>query len=398
MNYIVKIIYKVFLIFFTLGFCFSCEKGPGDKQSEYFVKFYGTYFNNIPADIIPGFGGGYVITGESETELNGNDIFFIQTDKYGRQIGDIKYYGSADSDEKALCIEKLDDGYLIGGSVMYSNGTKDAILLELDREGNQVGDIVLYGEGNSQNEEFSSIKKLNDGTYMAVGFSNSKFLVIKFDPVNKSFRESLADLTTTKLNKLTVSSEGRLISAGTENNILNLVHIDQNGNYFAQDKIGDIGLSYNFGDFIQKEDGNYILLSNIIAGSNSIVNLREIEFSYAGSSDNPSMEEISSKDSYGDIGSNTGNSIIQLSNGNLAMLVTRTFKADKNILLYILDEGGNMLMDPKEMGGIELDQEGIKIIADNESILILGINALENNSMITLIKADNKGNIWEQNY
>lgn len=384
-----------FNLFILMAFlCFSCEKELSDEQTDYFIKFYGTYDNNYPADIVENQDGGYVIVGSSETDENGIDIIFITTDKYGRQVGDIHYYGS-EYDDEGLCVEKLDNGYLIGGYVTNTNGFKDGFLMEIDEEGNQLGEMFVYPGDPLSDQEFKSVRVNEDNTYMAVGYSGNTSIIIVYDPATGIYNESYTGTSDTELDEIFIHESGRKLSAGTKNNGLYLVHIDDDGNEYAQDDFEEDGLNDLFASFLMLSETNYLMLSNTLSGSNYSFQLTEIEYSFSGPPPAiPESVRVNTVDEdYSVSGSNEAASVVQLSNGNLAMLSTKIIPGDKNMFLFILDSGATLLGEPIEFGGSG-DQEGVKLLAVEDGLLILGTNTYEGNSVISLIKTDNQGNIW----
>lgn len=382
-----KIMRKYLYVIIFLLLAYSCEKEISEKQTEYFLKIYGTYLENYASSVRPSMDNGYVIVGTSETEENGTDITFIRTDRFGRQVGEIKYYGMSGNDY-GLCVDQIENGYIIGGSVM-DNGVKKAFLLETDQEGNQVGEMIIYGPG-----EYRSVRKRDDNTYLAVGSAGNTFLITNYNPDTKTFRESFTGADNTMLYSIGFTPEGKTLSSGSEGNQLNMVHIDQSGNYFATEKFGNPLAQNTFASFIVISESNSLLLSNISAsGIDFDVSLVKIQSSYNGPVSLESDEVVDSTGISGS-GSYEGNAIIRMDNGNLAVLVTRTFAGDKNMLLYIMDEDLNLTAEPKEFGGTG-DQEGVDLLYDNDHILILGTNSYEGNTMITLIKTDSQGNIWK---
>ncbi|MFW5877528.1 MAG: hypothetical protein ACOCUP_00305, partial [bacterium] len=92
-------------------------------------------------------------------------------------------------------------------------------------------------------------------------------------------------------------------------------------------------------------------------------------------------------------GSLEGKAITRGRDGELIVAANKTFEGDKNILIYFLDEEGNII-DSREFGETG-DQTVEDILYTQSNLIILGANGFEENRMISLIKADQQGNIWE---
>lgn len=375
--------HKYIFILLAMFLCFSCEKELSEEQADYFLKFYGTYLDNFSSAVSKSDDGGYVIIGTTETEEKMKDIYFLKTDRFGRQIGDIKVFGG-DWDDYGICLEDLPDGYLVGGSMTDSTGTRNAFLQKTDKNGIAIGDMIIYGKGNNRNDEFNSVVHRADGAYLAAGYSGDNILIVSYNP----FSDSRPDEKNAVINSLLPISDNWVIGAGTVSNLLTIVKINPSGNPSFEGEFGNPVNMNRFASFLQLSETNFLLLSNVSpSGLNFSVNLWPVN--YNGNELEEDVEPVV----FGGSGSYEANSLIKLGNGNLAMLVTRSFAGDKNILLYILDANGNQLGEPKEFGGSG-DQEGVALLDDEGSILILGTNAFEGNTMISLIKTDYQGNIW----
>ena len=178
---------KVFISLFVTLLIAGCAKEEVSvTQSEYFIKFYGSYLENTGYDVKETSDGGLVIVGSEERESTGKDIVLMKVDEYGNQAEwSPKYFGGG-SDDEGYAVEVTDNGFLIAGSITNNEGDRDAYLIRTNSQGNMIGQEYTYGE--SDDEYAVSIENREDGGYMVVGYSegateNSRnFFVISLDP------------------------------------------------------------------------------------------------------------------------------------------------------------------------------------------------------------------------
>jgi hypothetical protein len=88
-----------------------------------------------------------------------------------------------------------------------------------------------------------------------------------------------------------------------------------------------------------------------------------------------------------------GKAVTEMENGNILLVGDKTVAENKKIILYFISPEGEVLSS-KEYGSSG-NQSSEALIYQNEQIIILGKNEFEGNSMISLIKTDKEGNVWE---
>lgn len=395
--------------FILLILLYSCEKEVSEKQADYFLKFHGTDLNDEAGDVCELPGGGYAIVGTSETKERGKDISMIITDRFGRQVGDTKFFGSKYND-KSNDLYLSDEGLIISGAVPNAVDTTklDAVLIQTDFEGNKIGELHSYG-GSNNDEAFASLKKGNGGFFF-VGYTNSfgsnnQYYIVSLD---ENFNNPKVSANNTGdqivLKKIIKFRDNQYFSAGTRivnvntnTSQISILFINEAGNIGSVSDFGDKSKANEFAAMVQQNDSTLFILSTLKDGTaDGKLNLRKIV--YKLDQVNPEkmiyMEQRSSV-VFSETGSLEANSLAVKDDGCLAILGTKTHNLDKNIVLLLVDENGNKIGETKEFGGSDGDQTGKSLVYLDGSILILGNNTVGGNSMITLIRTDDKGNLWD---
>lgn len=137
-----------------------------------FSKIFSAPNAKISAEsIAPSHNGGFVVAGEYRLKNGTNsDILVIELDKDGNQVGPNHLYGGDESD-LAYSIIKTNDGYVLAGqSRSYTNGKSDAYFVLLDDNLFQK-DHAHYG--GAENEGIHDMAETSDGGIIALGFTNS---------------------------------------------------------------------------------------------------------------------------------------------------------------------------------------------------------------------------------
>ncbi|MCF8380517.1 MAG: hypothetical protein K9H49_13130 [Bacteroidales bacterium] len=393
--------------FLLIPFLFSCEKEISEKQSDYFLKFYGTYMSDIASQVRELPDGGYVITGTSETESRGTDISLVFTDKYGRQIGETKYFGNS-WDDKSNGLDIYDEGLLISGGISNSDETLDAVLIQTDFSGNIVGNIHNYG-GVNNDEAYASIQK-DDGGFFFVGYTNSlsssnQLYIVSYDEnfanpkvsANESgIQIALKNILKFRENQY-FSAGTRVIGGSINSSQISILFINEAGNYVVAGDFGDPLKANEFASMVQQNDSTLFVLSTLKEGSSTVGKLNVRKIVYKLDPFNPGkILYMKERENFvlSDNAIFNANDLTLNKDGNLVVLGTKTVSLDKKIVLMIVDESGNKIGETKEFGSTG-EQTASSVICSDEGILILGNNKYGENSMFTLIKTDAQGNLWE---
>ncbi len=399
-----KYLLSVLLFSMLIIFSWSCEK-PSDKQSDYFIKFYGEENENDAVSMVASADGGIVFTGTAQTKNRGKDIMLVKVDKSGNHVSwSPKSFGT-ETDDNAYCIKALSDGYIIAGSSQGfdDNDDLDAYIIRTDLQGNIKWEKTyenIISSRQMDNEAFS-IELTNEGGFIFVGYtgdSNNSRLssIIILDADGNVLKQSVRGDSKVQLSVILKLKDGNYIVLGSKQNAdldFFVLTINKDGNDLNNDNLGEKGRNdmLNCGSLGQN---NTIFLAGTSSGFGSaddsfIGNTKEIlVYKYEIKSGN-----ILWKRRFGGNGDFEGRAVKELANGNLLLLGDRTVAGNKNIVLYFLDRDGNTI-STKEFGGSG-NQSASDMLYDNGQILILGKNTYEGSSVITLIKTDSEGNLWE---
>jgi len=98
------------------------------------------------------------------------DFYVVKTTKSG-QLLDMVCLGTGMQEIPDSAVATPDGGMIMVGSARSGSGPSDGLILILDARLNQVNRITYGGEGE---DTFDNIRKLNDGTYIVTGFTNSQ--------------------------------------------------------------------------------------------------------------------------------------------------------------------------------------------------------------------------------
>ncbi len=110
-----------------------------------------------------------LIAGFYQTETSYTDFYFAEIDINGNFIRE-KTFGDALDDEANCVIIGNDDNYLIGGNTKTGSGTNDMMLIKTTTEGEVVWQKTYGGGGN---EELNHILPVENSGYFLVGLTSS---------------------------------------------------------------------------------------------------------------------------------------------------------------------------------------------------------------------------------
>lgn len=188
--------------------------------------------------------GGYLIVGTTSSFGNGEkDAYLIKVDAQGDEVWS-QTYGTA-GDEDGYSVVELTDGYLLVGTAdNAANGTKDGYLVKVDFNGNQVWN--KYFGLNNDVDQLRDIAITADNAVVLAGYSGatSEAWLLKTDLDgneiwSKTFGGSLGD----EINDLLLADNGDIVVAGfTEVSAANvdafLARFDSDGNNIWTNNIG----------------------------------------------------------------------------------------------------------------------------------------------------------------
>ncbi len=133
-------------------------------------RTYGKYYLNWAYSVQQTSDGGYVVTGETNSNLAKSDLWLVKTDSSGNEQWN-KTYGGTGNDWANSVQQTPDNGYIIaGGTNSSGRGGYDFWLVKTDSAGNEQWDKTY---GGIHDEDAFSIQQTSDGGYVVAGWTNS---------------------------------------------------------------------------------------------------------------------------------------------------------------------------------------------------------------------------------
>ncbi|MFP3596091.1 hypothetical protein [Chryseobacterium sp. SIMBA_029] len=102
--------------------------------------------------------GGFLISGTSYSGKNkdkkddskgGSDIWLIRINEFGYELWQ-KTLGSSSDEEARAVVQTTDLGFFVAGNIQNSSkgyGSKDALIIKLDKNGKELSQLILGGKG-----------------------------------------------------------------------------------------------------------------------------------------------------------------------------------------------------------------------------------------------------------
>jgi hypothetical protein len=383
---------RAVLIWIFTSFMVSCSKDKiSDIQSEYFLKHFDIdYLEDIGYDVDLTPDGGYILIGSSENRDLNSDIVLIKVDKFGNQSSWSPYIIGGPGDDYGRAVINADNGYIIAGSVD--------------------GKMALKKIG-TDGQEIWSTSYVNEGTLDDIAIADNKIYVVGYTESSgkKPYRGAF-DLSGILLDASIppFSQTGdyftSLIQSGTVTTCYGtefrngqsdvfLIEHGAEGSFSTEETVFEESQNEESGRINSATSGFFIIgtVKPVGVGSSKIF-LRKLNYDYTvNSSFNPSYLDQFLTTMGGNL---RGIDLTEMKNGKIAILADRTASNDVNIILFILSPDGNLVSH--KIFGSSGDQtaSAIKNTTDY-GLVILGSNKYQGNSMITLIKTDSNGQIWE---
>ena len=403
-----KMKYHLIIIAILAGFMFSCERDMSPEQADQFIKFYGDYLMDEARDMAALDDGGFAISGIASLPDVGTRMVLVVTDEFGNLKGGFpKYYPALDTVAEAgantvVPIRGGQGGFLLAGYIERPvdgslNTQKDIYLVKVSNAG-AINWERTYG--SVHDEEILHATEMISSGFVLSGYrkkeGQSDIMVMgveqEGDSIPLGFREH---------PYLKYSSANYILNAGDR--YLCVCTYDKLGSTTGATDIVALCFDDDFnpspkylsGDsneegtcVIEDEPNKFLVLGNRLNAARSEIVVYRIE-----TDDNlqitSSEQRAKISESNADM---VGNRIVKTEDGRYAIVGTRQSGNERQILLQFLSREG----DPAEsvLYGASGDQYGADIdIPDGGGLVMLGTTSYEENSMISLIKTNDTGDL-----
>ncbi|MGN7759737.1 T9SS type A sorting domain-containing protein [Chryseobacterium sp. 22532] len=247
------------------------------QGQEVWEKFFAGNNHDYLSATVATQDGGFLISGTSysgkgldkkEDSKGGSDIWLIRLNEFGDELWQ-KTLGSASDEEARSVIQTTDLGFFVAGNVQNSAkgyGSKDVLIVKLDKDGKELSQSVLGGKGLDEVEKMIPTKdggallgiysrSTTGGSKKTENFGEGDYWVIKLDKTGKTeWEKSFGGKADDHLRTLALTASGYLIggesrsersgnkTAGIEEGTdLWLISLNERGEEIWQK-------SYNFGN------------------------------------------------------------------------------------------------------------------------------------------------------
>jgi hypothetical protein len=214
--------------------------------------------------------GGYIGIGQTdEAREKGFDLLVVKTDAEGNLEWQ-RIIGSPGKSEVGICVEEVEDGFLIGGG-LWSDGSQKRYLSKLDRKGETLWEHYYEGPGHDAirgmdiNEDGSIIttgyKGASRGGFIFISEGTEGFIMKTDGEGNPIWDKKISPPQGTKV-RIDHDGKGYVIVStirfdGARDEEVLLLRCDEHGNEFWSDHYGGEDGEHCY-DFDLTMDGGYI--------------------------------------------------------------------------------------------------------------------------------------------
>jgi hypothetical protein len=336
---------------------------PAVIFTESFNKTYGGTGNDAAVDLVQTADEGFALVGSTNSYGVGGglDMWLVKTDTIGNVIWN-KTYGGPGRDWASSLVETIDGGFVLVGytssfgiSSPYGEGIRDIWLVKTDANG-----VMIWNQtyGGIRKDKGNDLIQTVDGGFAILGY------MMSYDAGSDLWSDDMW-----------------------------LVKTDANGVMIWNQTYGDIGDNQGKA-IIQTVDGGFALVgstSSFSAGGDDMWLVKT----------DPNGVMIWNR-TYGYIGDNEGNDIIQTLDGGFALVgSTSSFSAGgDDMWLVKTDPNGVMIWD-RAYGGAENDGADSLVQTTDGGFTLAGYTSSfsAGGDDMWLVKTDTKGHvIWNQTY
>jgi hypothetical protein len=400
----VKMKYRLIIFAAFLGIFFSCEREISPEQADRFIKYYGNYLMDEARDVEVLEDGSIAICGIDSLDGEGKRMVLILTDEYGNMKSGFPRYFTEDglnSGANALVVKRGGQGgFLLCGfverpSIVPSEIQRDLFLVRISSTGQE---LWKKSFGSLEDESILHATERISSGFMLAGYQvrNNKTDIMIMGvteegdsiKLNLNYNNPFSDnasanyILNTGDQYLCVCTYDKINNQGTDILILNL-----DDELSPNDEI----LTGDFDEFaeciVEAENNQYLVLGNRISQGRSEIVVHLIETSGLLITSSNLMTTINERDA--DL---YAERFIKLQNGRYAIIGTCVKDEDSNMFLQFLSS--DYQEDEIVFFGSAGDQFGADIeLYGDGGLLLLGTNRVDQNSMISLIKTNESGEL-----
>ncbi|HYX07484.1 MAG TPA: hypothetical protein VE912_12190 [Bacteroidales bacterium] len=398
------LIVTVFSLFLITG----CEKGNtiSEAQSESFIKFFGGSYYDIANYAIQTPDGGYIFTGTTTNVKGGSpldtDILLEKTDKYGNARWKIKKFGNK-FDDQGNCIAAAPDGgyYIIGTSTdttsISNTPQTNMILLKVDANGNMKWEQTY---GGIDNDGGNNIQVMDGGDLILAGYTSSygnggrdAWLVKTDKDGNMIWSETYGGKEDDEADFVQQTQDGFIFTGSTKSfpsvsDHSNVFIVKTNSLGKATQQIAPGGDGNDKGTCI-RADGNggfYYLATS----ESKDQNVSQIILSHIQSQINITSWTAN----FGESEFFAAGNFQVMENGDFIISGTQKVSDESNMILIWASSKDGSLLKMNLFGNAGASQQATGVLQTSDNgFLLYGNNDYEGNSMATLIRTNQQGDL-----
>ncbi len=262
-----------------------------ENGKQQFFKTFGEVYYDKGKFIIPSGDDQFLIGGYTTLKSgNESDMILIKISSAGEEIWSKTYdFDSTDVANSALL---LDDGYLVQGKSIVGEDNQDVTIFKTDFEG-----VVQWSKqyGGEAVEELLDMKELEDGTFLACGYTgsfhnnrNNDAWVVQIDRKGEILNEknygSENEWDYEEGYAILPAQTGGYYMSGRQRSSLWVTKLDDDLNQEWSETYGDVYYNYTrvgF-DLIEEPDGNIVIVGGETDSNTGEIHMLRLDPQLAG--------------------------------------------------------------------------------------------------------------------
>jgi hypothetical protein len=374
----------------------GCLKEKNSLQLQSFVKFYENSSSAAGADVKETDDGGFVMVGTAATVNRGTDIVMIKTDMYGNQEWLPKFYGGNLNDSGFSVQLTKDGGYIIAGSKEIDTGgviVSKIFVIKTNAQGDSVWTRVI---GGAKNDVAYFIQINGNNGYLVAGYTDSygsggkDAILVNLDVNgNINWLRTYGSKSNEVIKCVQLTKDGFILIGNTDFTLQKTTNIFvvKTNSIGLLLQIAVIGGNDNYsGECIQVlPDGGFIGIGTKTAADNSYSNIRLFKLG------NDIDSVLWTKDYGMNTERNEGKSIQITSDNAFAIIGTKSVSSTNSNIYFIKTNTNGNVIYSRNYGPY-----GIQNVSNIEQTIdggfvIIGTNHIEGYNALTLIKVTSDG-------